>query len=239
VRLAGSFLLRLLWPARCVACGAVADVAAAFCSICATSVLRLTEACPRCARSPVPAHLPCEACRARPFPFHSAAAPLVYGGAVAEAILRFKHGRWLAAATPLGRLVAPVLAQAAGQGAELALPVPLHPRRLRERGFNQALELLRAAESERRHHSPGQLRILVDTLRRKRDTPALDRDPPRLRRERVAGAFFVSHPRRLRGRRVVILDDVMTTGATLAACTEAVLEAGAGAVFVVALARAL
>jgi predicted amidophosphoribosyltransferase len=233
----GSFVLRLLWPQRCVACGRAGDDATAFCPACAASVLPLTDACSRCARSLAPGCRLCGACVARPFPFERAAAPLVYGGALTQALLRFKHGGRLSAAWPLGRLLAPALAAAAGWGAACALPVPLHPRRLRKRGFNQALELLRAAEAER-GRSAG-LRILVDALGRQLDTPALGRDPPAVRRQRVAGAFRVRAPRLLRGRRVVIVDDVMTSGATLAACAETVLEAGAEAVFVVALARAL
>jgi len=176
-------------------------------------------------------------CESRRFPFAAAAAPLIYGGALADALVRFKHGGRAAAAGPLGALLVPVLAWAAGQGAELALPVPLHPRRLRSRGFNQALELLRAAQARRPRIA--RLRVLVNTLHRHRDTPALGRESPAARRARVAGAFHVQRPAEVEGRRIVVIDDVMTTGATFAECSRTLLAAGARSVLVVALARAL
>jgi ComF family protein len=238
---AASFLLRLLWPQRCVACGELTEEVEAFCSACAVAALPLESACPRCARVLARPGAGCVACLLWPFPFRALGAPFVYGGSVAEAILSLKHGRRIASAVPLGRLLAPELERAVGEGSEVALPVPLHPRRLRVRGFNQALELLRAAEAQRRRRpsTPHRLRILVDTLRRDRDTPALGHEPPEARRQRLAGAFRVHHPERIAGRRVLLVDDVMTTGATARACTLALLGAGAEAVSVVALARTL
>ena len=124
-----------------------------------------------------------------------------------------------------------------GQGADLACPVPLHPSRLRGRGFNQALDLsaLGAAPLCGRATSPS----ACDALERTVDTPALGHEPPRRRREIVADAFAVTAPTWSRASSVLVVDDVMTTGATLAECARVLLEAGARAVSVAALARAV
>ena len=166
--------------------------------------------------------------------------------------MALKHAGRLWAAPPLGRLLGPVLGRAlqtgdAGGGLTggrdvqetIIVPVPLHPRRLRQRGYNQALELIRAARTfwdERA--TGGRVRLVVDVLRRIRDTPALGREPLPRRQARLRGAFVVSRPVRVTGRRILIVDDVMTTGATFSACAEVLLGAGAISVHAVALARA-
>jgi ComF family protein len=154
------------------------------------------------------------------------------------ALLRLKHGRRRDVAGPLGRLLLPLVRQSAPLDA--VLPVPLHPRRLRARGFNQALELLRAARAaaapaERRGLAP----VWVDVLRRRRDTPSLGHLPPQTRRSLLSDAFVVQGAPRVNGRRLLLVDDVMTTGATLGACAAALREAGAAHVRVLALARAV
>jgi ComF family protein len=234
-----SFLVRLLWPDLCVTCG-VPVQENAFCPGCEISVLPLDAACRACAVSAEADESLCRACRTDPFPFSRARAALVYGGAAADAVVSFKHGRGRSLARPLGAYLVPVLDWAAHHGVEAVVPVPLHSRRLRSRGFNQALELARVAESFRRRR-PGarRLPIHVDALIRRRDTPPLGHEPPPLRRRRVAGAFAVPRPRQVEGKRLLIVDDVMTTGATLAECARTLLQAGAREVLVAALARAL
>jgi ComF family protein len=172
-----------------------------------------------------------------PFPFARAAAALAYGGALSEALLRWKHGGHRHLAPVLADYFAPLVVAAVEQGADLACPVPLHPRRLRARGFNQALDLLRSAR--RRPRPRLDLAIACDALGRIVDTPSLGHAPPGRRRQLVANAFRVARPGLVQGRRVLLVDDVMTTGATLAECARALLGAGAREVAVAALARAI
>jgi ComF family protein len=160
-----------------------------------------------------------------------------YGGALTEAILRFKHGRERHLARSLGSLLFPIVTSAVQAGVDCLCPVPLHSRRLRDRGFNQSLELLRVAR--RALSGRPKIELLCNDLRRVRDTPALGRESPSARRRIVAGAFSVADPSRVAGRRILLLDDVMTTGATLAECARVLLRAGAAEVQVAALARAL
>jgi ComF family protein len=133
-------------------------------------------------------------------------------------------------------LLAPAVADAIENGVDALCPVPLHPRRLRQRGFNQALELLRVAEKLSRRPAARAL-VVSDGLRRIRDTPALGWESPASRRRIVAGAFAMPRPEWAQGRRILLVDDVMTTGATLAECARVLLKAGATEVHVVALAR--
>jgi ComF family protein len=153
----------------------------------------------------------------------------LYGDVVSQALLRFKHGGRVDLARPLGRLLRPFLQTSADVDA--MVPVPLHPRRLRARGFNQAVELARAAGSR--------LPLWVDVLRRRRDTPSLGHLSPEERRSLVADAFGVPACRAVKGKHLLLVDDVMTTGATASACTSALLGAGAARIDVLALARAV
>jgi ComF family protein len=178
----------------------------------------------------------CHGCRATPLPFSRVWAVLTYGGATTQAILHLKHGRRRHLARPLGALLAPAVAAAIDGGVNALCPVPLHPRRLRRRGFNQALDLLRVAEKLARRPVARPL-VVPDGLRRIRDTPALGWESPASRRRIVDGAFAVHRPEWTKGRRILLVDDVMTTGATLAECTRVLLRAGAAEVEVVALAR--
>jgi ComF family protein len=149
-----------------------------------------------------------------------------------------KHGRRRHLARPLGMLLAPAVAKAIDAGVDALCPVPLHPRRLRERGFNQALDLLRVAERMVRRPDH-RATVIPNNLRRVRDTPSLGLESPASRRRIVAGAFVVRRPEGFQGRRVLLVDDVMTTGATLAECSRVLHQAGAADVHVTALARAL
>jgi ComF family protein len=173
----------------------------------------------------------CAACEARPRAFARARAACLYDEASRELILQFKHAdrtelaalfsRWI------GRSAAALIADA-----DAVAPAPLHPLRLIRRRYNQAAEIARPLA--RRHGVP----YLPDALVRTR--PGTQAGKSRSgRRRAVAGAFAVPAARRrlVEGRRILLIDDVFTTGATAERCAQALLQAGARAVDVAVVAR--
>jgi ComF family protein len=174
----------------------------------------------------------CAACQARPRAFGRARAACAYDETSRDLILKLKHGdrpdlarlfaRWLA------RSAAPLLEEA-----DVVVPVPLHPLRLLRRRYNQAAEIARPlARSSGLRYRPG-------ALVRRRATESQGRKSWRGRRLNVQGAFEVP-PRAaagLKGVRVLLVDDVITTGATAEACARALLQAGAASVDVCVVAR--
>lgn len=157
-----------------------------------------------------------------------------YAGPLLRALHRLKFHGQPAWAGPLGAVlsVSPVLAHPW----DAWVPVPLHPRRLRSRGYNQAALLARHA----RRHRPGPRPPLRPRwLRRQRATTPQHRLPAKARHHNLHEAFFVPHPARVRGRRILLIDDVTTTGTTLDAATRALRAAGAAQVGALALLRTL
>lgn len=239
--------LHLLWPARCAACDVVmASDDAVFCGGCAQATLPIGNACAGCALPHFgpPARLWCPGCARLDFAFSRAFAAFEYGGPLADAIVRMKHGDRPESARRLGRLLAEPLARAlsptAGPPIDAILPVPLHARKLRQRGFNQALELALAARTRTPALPLASMPRLDRTLLlRVKETRELGHAGPSVRRVAVFGAFAVADPARVSGKRFVLVDDVMTTGATFNECAEVLGRAGAEEVRVVALARAL
>lgn len=219
-------LLAALLPHRCLLCSGVAH-GIDLCRACAGELPRNDRCCHRCALPlAVPAEL-CGHCQRRLPPWEAAWAPFVYGWPLDRLETRFKFSADLAAgrvlATLWSRQPAPVLP-------DLIVPVPLHRARLRRRGYNQALELARPLA--RALGVP----VGAQVLQRHRATaPQSERDA-RARRANVRGAFAVSPGVRAPAH-VAVLDDVMTTGATLEACTRALRRAGVRRVDVWALAR--
>jgi ComF family protein len=247
--------LELVWPATCAACDRPVPEEVLFCGPCQLSINPLTGVCPGCAlpRYDGPRELVfegkrCTRCHRVPFAFRSARADYEYGEALAEALLRMKHGGRRHLARRLSRLMVPSLAdqlrRARFERTDVVVPVPLHAKRLRARGFNQALELARGALSgltrmPAHHPVAGLPRLEPALLQRTRATRELGHSGPAARLAEVAGAFAVGDARGVRGRRVLVVDDVFTTGATFSECAEALLRAGAAEVHVLALARAV
>jgi ComF family protein len=224
-----SALLDLFYPPRCPACRSLVGEEG-FCRACRETLTDLPLAhCPRCAEPEVEGL--CAHCRAVPPAFESVVAPCLHGGALADAIHRFKYEDRPQLARPLAALARPCVAEALAW-CDLVCPVPLHDERLRQRGYDQAL--LVARELARSAGRPVEARA----LRRTRKTaPQVGRDRAG-RAANVAGAFEADRFR-VAGKRVLLVDDVVTTGATANAAARALLEGGAAAVRVAALARAL
>jgi ComF family protein len=193
--------------------------------------------CPRCgvpfATEGGADHL-CGACMATPPPYAAARAAMLFAGPVRELVHRFKYDRKVHLRRPLGLLTMGRLGDfIAAQRADLVVPVPLHPRRLRERGYNQAIllgELL-----ARRWRLPLSRRC----LRRVRWTAPQITLTAAERSVNVRGAFAVTEAGRIEGKRLVLVDDVYTTGSTVCECARVLHRAGAAAVIVVTAARAI
>jgi len=176
----------------------------------------------------------CGACRIRRPRFAYARAALRYGDLAREAVHAFKFGGRRTLADPLGDLLAGLgLSALPGAAPDVLVPVPLHPRRARERGYNQALLLARRLE--RAWGVP----VAADALRRAVATqPQADLDAA-ARRRNVRNAFVVHSSELVAGRHVVLVDDVLTTGATAGECAMSLTRAGAATVGVLTVARAL
>jgi ComF family protein len=158
-----------------------------------------------------------------------------------EAIHALKYDRLHPAAHGLGRMLAEAIAQLAAEApAEmLVVPVPLHKSKYAERGFNQARSLAaQALGFLSKSHPQWRLTLASNTLMRLRATESQAGLTPRMRRMNVRGAFLVSDPAAVTLKHVLLIDDILTTGATARAAAQALQKAGAASVWVATLARA-
>jgi ComF family protein len=227
-----SALSEFLFPEKCPACDAITGGRLGMCESCAASLYPLGGACPRCALPQEGVGVICRRCVKLPPPFSRVIAPWRFGGEVAIALRRLKFGGPAGAGRlELARPLASLLRAAWPPEGDVVVPVPLHPRRLRRRGFGQAQVLAEAARA-----LFGGPPVDATALIRVRSTDEQARLKRPARRANVAGAF-VAAPR-VGGRQVVLCGDMVTTGATAAACARALRAAGATDVTVVALARA-
>jgi ComF family protein len=243
LRAGADGLLTITIAPRCAACDSRLDTAlsSVVCGRCWGGIRRLAPPfCDRCGgplaawRATSLERRTCARCRRRPGFVLRIAAAGEHEGALRAIIHAWKYG----GRRTLGSDLAALLLRAGGDvlaGADAVVPVPLHPRRRRSRGFNQADDLA------------SRLGLPVArVLRRRRPTPSQVDLPSARRHANVRGAFVLARAwagpppaARVAGRRLVLVDDVATTGATLEACARVLLDAGAGEVSALTLARAV
>lgn len=227
-------LVALLFPRTCLLCGDRAEDPHNLCGECIRDLPGIGACCRRCALPlPVPGTEVCAQCTIAPPPFRRAVAALRYLQPVDTLIRQLKFEGNLAVAPTLGWLLARRVGEEDDASVpECIVPVPLHRRRLRARGFNQSLEIARAVAT-----ATG-VPVRRDWTRRTRDTPVQSRTQSvRGRGINVRGAFSASR-RLARFRHVAILDDVVTTGATASELARIVLAAGVERVDLWCVARA-
>lgn len=232
-------LIDLVFPPRCPLCGEALAEQGGLCAACWSQLAVPGEPACRTCQRPLPDSLVregqalCAPCMARPPRHAGIAAATLYNPISRDLVLAFKRGRRIALADLLARLMLQRLPELEGEW--LVVPVPLHRWRLWERGFNQSALL--AGRIARARGQP----LAVDALVRTRRTPTLGGLGKRARAEVLRGAI-AAHPgraARLRGANVLLIDDVMTSGATTDACLAALHKAGAVHVRIACFARVL
>jgi len=226
IRRLWSVALDLLFAPTCVGCG---QEGAYVCETCRASLpVQPDLVCPKCAR-PLDAYGACGPCSSHPLRIDGITAAFRMEGVARDMVHRLKYDNLRAIAPQMASLMAQHIGDTTTI-ADVVVPVPLHPKRERSRGYNQALLLARGIAASL------SLPLETRSLRRLKDTPAQARlDHIETRRANISGAFQARDV--LEGRRVLLVDDVCTTGATLEACALALAEAGAAEVWGLVFAR--
>jgi len=230
--------LDALLPPRCLSCGTLVERPGVLCPACWKGIA--FHGPPQCASCGLPFEFDlgvdalCGACAREAPPFARARAVMRYDRNSRRLLLGFKHGDRTDGAPAYGAWLARAGAELV-PGADVIVPVPLHRLRLFTRRYNQAAMLAHALGRE------VGLPVVTNLLIRRRFTRPQGRLSPAARRRNVAGAFAVqpTSARALAGRRVLLIDDVLTTGATVSACARVLRRGGAATVDVLVLARAV
>jgi ComF family protein len=224
--------LQQFYAPTCVLCGAPGTGDLDLCEGCLADLPTNRHCCSHCSL-PLPAELPagtlCGSCQHRPPPFAVCRTAFRYEDPVPTLVGGAKYRARMNLLRLLGQCLALDLLERNAERPDLLLPVPLHPRRLRERGYNQALEIARVLGREL------SLRVDRRSCARVRATTPQTGLERKERRRNVRGAFRVLRP--LEAPRVAIVDDVVTTGSTVSELARALLKSGVERVDVWALAR--
>jgi len=218
-------VLGFLFPIRCVGCGEDGSI---LCTSCLPNLAKLEPPYCRICASSTDGRPLCEECQVFPLPIDGIRAPYLMDGPIRSAIHKLKYEDLRAAAPTLGRLLGEWLVSRDLPG-DCLTPVPLHPRRMRGRGYNQSALL--ADHVSRISGLP-----VKSLLKRTRDTPPQANLGGRSQRqENVEDGFTCRED--VRGAKIVLVDDVVTSGSTMAACAQALKRKGAASVWGIALAR--
>ncbi len=245
---AAAGLFATLFPSDCRFCGAPLENISRLpvCPACLAGIHRLDiPVCSVCGERLALAAAPpddrCGLCRRVEPPFAQALAYGSYDGALRDLLQLLKYEGVRPAAGVLGRRLGEVLLTLRGRldGPPLVIPVPLHAQKLRQRGFNQSHLIARAALRNLHRGTGTPWELAAGALLRVRATASQTGLTPHQRRENVRGAFAVARADRVRGRDLLIIDDVFTTGTTVSECARVLRRAGAARVLVATVARAL
>ncbi|MBC2652105.1 ComF family protein [Novosphingobium aerophilum] len=235
-------IVDFIFPPRCPLCGAAVARQGGLCAACwPTLAIPSEPSCPGCGRPFAGAAAPgtrCAPCLAQPPAHDGIVAATLYNAAARRLVIAFKHGRRIALAPLLGRLISARLTASRSLGAGepwLVVPVPIHRWRLWHRGFNQSALLARDIAAR----IGGEL--IVDAMVRRRATPILGGLGRTARERALRGAIALKAgtAARIRGASVLLVDDVLTSGATSNACVRALKRAGAKTVVIACFARVL
>ncbi len=223
----GGIALNLLFPKWCIGCGKEGSF---ICHSCRSSLPRvMSPLCPKCGR-PQPSGILCSSCVSWQAEIDGIRSPFRFDGVMRQAVYQLKYRNLRVLAAPLAQLLNDYLVTNPVPG-EVLVPVPLHRKRLRERGYNQSSLLAREL---------GKLTnlLVVDgcLIRQRHASPQARASTVDERQSNVADAF-AGCDQKLRDKRVLLIDDVSTSGATLNACAAALKAAGATSVWGLVLAR--
>src|SRR3954463_3416035 len=249
IQRAAEGLFSVLFPSDCRICGlpllnisrlpvcreclaGIHAIRGKVCSICGEKVLSSY------AENDADGLLRCPVCRRVDRPFLRAVAYGSYDGGLRDLIYLLKYNGVRPAGHVLGRMLAEAFAKLEaefGPDQVLVIPVPLYKGKRRQRGFNQAESIARAALK----NSPNRLRLVTDALVRTRATQSQIGLTSHQRRENMRGAFAVARAAEVTGREILLVDDVYTTGTTVTECARVLAKAGAAKVWVATVARTL